>query len=41
MKRNVIFRGTTPTLEIRMGRGIKVENIDLCFTGYHYTKEKT
>lgn len=28
MKRNVIFRGTTPTLEIRMGRGIRVENID-------------
>ena len=27
MKRNVIFRGTTPTLEIKMGRGIRVENI--------------
>ena len=28
MKRNTFFRGTTPTLEISMGRGIKVENID-------------
>lgn len=28
MKSNTFFRGTTPTLEISMGRGIKVENID-------------
>lgn len=28
MKSNTFFRGTTPTLEISMGRGISVENID-------------
>ena len=28
MKRNTFIRGTTPTLEISMSRGIKVENID-------------
>lgn len=28
MKSNTFFRGTTPTLEISMGRGIKVEDID-------------
>jgi hypothetical protein len=28
MKRNTFIRGTTPTLEISMSRGISVENID-------------
>lgn len=28
MKRNTFIRGTTPTLEISMSRGINVENID-------------
>ena len=28
MKSNTFIRGTTPTLEISMSRGIKVENID-------------
>ena len=28
MKRNTFIRGTTPTLEVSMSRGIKVENID-------------
>lgn len=28
MKSNTFFRGTTSTLEISMGRGISVENID-------------